>query len=280
MLVDLILLNKSSSIYNQLKGFMIGNPLLSCESGSPLNKREEFEIFYWHGLVSYSHYADWMHADCYQNYEEQECQDIFQEALSQVGQIVQEVVVGPPSPSPLVSHFPSLDPDDLYQDFCTGNGSLEFSLQTPDACDPAGNELTTYMNTPSVQKAIAANPTVWNDCSSKIRYYETHQSMTDLLLEFPTLKPGIQMLVYSGDVDVATVPFPKTQLCLGEMKRPLKTAWQPWFVNGATAGYVEVYDTYTYATIKGAGHEAPQYQPLSGYNMFSRFLQNGNLNGN
>jgi len=278
MLVDLILLNKSSSIYNQLKGLMIGNPLLSCESSSPLNKREEFEIFYWHGLVSYSLYADWVHADCYQNYDMQECQDLWGEALSQVGQIVQEVVVGPPSPSPLVSNFPSLDPDCLYQDFCTGNGTLQFSLHTPEGCDPVGNELTSYLNTPSVQAAIAAKPVVWNDCSDQIVYYETHSSMTDLLLEFPKLKPNISMLVYSGDVDVATVPFPKTQLCLAEMKRALMTAWSPWYVNGATAGYVEVYDTYTYATIKGAGHEAPQYQPLSANNMFSRFLQNGNLN--
>lgn len=47
-----------------------------------------------------------------------------------------------------------------------------------------------------------------------------------------------------------------------------------------TAGYVEVYDTYTFATIKGAGHEAPQYQPAFSYNLFQRFVleKSANLN--
>jgi hypothetical protein len=42
-----------------------------------------------------------------------------------------------------------------------------------------------------------------------------------------------------------------------------------------TAGYQEVYDVYTYATIRGAGHEAPQYQPLLADVMFTRFVING-----
>lgn len=50
-----------------------------------------------------------------------------------------------------------------------------------------------------------------------------------------------------------------------------------WFVNGQTAGYVEVTDVFTHATVKGAGHETPQYQPLSAYHMFVRFARSGNL---
>ena len=40
---------------------------------------------------------------------------------------------------------------------------------------------------------------------------------------------------------------------------------------GQTAGYVEQFDSYTFATVKGAGHEAPEYQPLSSINMIKRF---------
>jgi len=32
-----------------------------------------------------------------------------------------------------------------------------------------------------------------------------------------------------------------------------------------------------YATLKGAGHESPQYQPLTSLAMFSRFIQNADL---
>ncbi len=45
------------------------------------------------------------------------------------------------------------------------------------------------------------------------------------------------------------------QLCIGEMNRPVKSGWAPWMVDQQLAGYVTVYDTLTYATVKGAGHE-------------------------
>jgi len=62
--------------------------------------------------------------------------------------------------------------------------------------------------------------------------------------------------------------------CLAELTAAQKSkTWGPWFVNGQTAGYWEQYDLYTYATVKGGGHEAPQYQPLSSYNMFERFMK-------
>ena len=84
-------------------------------------------------------------------------------------------------------------------------------------------------------------------------------------------------MVYSGDVDIATVPHAYTQLCLSYLNRPLKTQWKRWTVDDITAGYVEVYDTYTFATVKGAGHEVPQYQPYFAFNMFQRFITNGSL---
>ena len=67
----------------------------------------------------------------------------------------------------------------------------------------------------------------------------------------------MRILYYAGDVDIATVPFAETQRCLETMNRPITEAWRPYVINREVAGYVEVYDTYTFATIKGAGHEAP-----------------------
>ncbi len=81
----------------------------------------------------------------------------------------------------------------------------------------------------------------------------------------------------AGDVDIATVPFGFTMPCLGELNAQNTRVWGPWFVNGQTAGYWEQFDLYTFATIKGAGHEAPQYQPLSAFNMFKRFLNTQSL---
>ena len=94
-------------------------------------------------------------------------------------------------------------------------------------------------------------------------------------------RPDVSILVYSGDIDIATVPAAQTQLCLAELNgTPISgRSWGPWYVNAATAGYVEYFQEYTYATVKGAGHTVPTYQPLTGYNLFERFSQNLNLDG-
>lgn len=115
--------------------------------------------------------------------------------------------------------------------------------------------------------------------------------------------PDVDVLVYSGknvgkwtyyvgDVDVFTVPFGYTQACLSQLEDEVEEAWQPWFVNEATAGnsenspklremlgYVEKHKHFTFATVKGAGHEAPQYQPLTAWNMMSRYLSSNKLTG-
>ena len=51
------------------------------------------------------------------------------------------------------------------------------------------------------------------------------------------------------------MPFAGTQRCLETLNRPIKKSWREWVLNKEVAGYVEEYDTYTWATIKGAGHE-------------------------
>ena len=67
--------------------------------------------------------------------------------------------------------------------------------------------------------------------------------------------PEVRIMYYAGDIDVATVPFPGTQQCLETLKRPITEEWRPWVINGEVAGDVEAYDKYTFATLKGAGHE-------------------------
>jgi hypothetical protein len=78
-------------------------------------------------------------------------------------------------------------------------------------------------------------------------------------------------------VDIATVPFSTTNPCLNQISSNIITEWQPWFVNGNTAGYFEQTDLFTHATVKGSGHECPTYQPLSSYNMIHRFISGQNF---
>jgi len=256
---------------------MVGNPVFGCESLYSTGKYQElqFNYFYWHGLVSFSNFQNWTMNECDSNPISDVCNDIFNTAYYAIGVMYQQLKKDQQD-QPL----PSLDPDDLYQDFCIGNGTLQFALESPANCNPTGNQLQTYLNRADVQAAINANPTDWTVCSNTLNYQASGASMIPYYEAFMKNKPSIKVLVYSGDVDTATVPFVFTQQCVSELPGAVTTTWGPWYVNGWTAGYVVEYETFTYATVKGAGHEVPAYQPMSGSAMFSRFLQNGNLNDN
>jgi len=279
-LTNLVLTNKTSQLYQQFSGFMIGNPVFNCQDGpigsNGVYNNEIVNLLYWHGLASYTNYANWTQYACSSesNVNSPACQFIYNNVINQVGVIDQELVKD--------QNWPSLDPDDIFQDFCTGNGTLDFVV-TPNAEVGCPNEIgqliTDFLNRADVQKAIHAVPTQWSSCTGNINYVLSGDNMANLYNTFFVNKPGVKILVYSGDLDILTVPFPFTQPCLKQMNTRITVPWQPWFVNGATAGYVEQYDKITYATIKGGGHETPQYQPVSSYNMIYRFLTTGSLTG-
>jgi len=265
----------------QLKGILVGNGVFRC--GIDYNA-VQFDLYYWHGLVSYTNYANWTSHGCPKNSNTPSCNWIFNTTHKQPRPPDQELETARYSasfPSAYLAapsaNQPSFDPDDLYQDFCLGNGTLEFSDVDPYQClQPLGNLTVTYLNRPDVQKAIHAHPTNnWAPCAN-LSYTSFNDSMVAYYSKFFTLSPPISILVYSGDVDIATVPFAFNQACLGQLTPVVRSVqpWAPWFVNGATAGYVEYFDKYVFATLKGAGHEAPLYQPLNSFKMFDRWLNN------
>jgi len=184
----------------------------------------------------------------------------------------------------------------LYQDFCHGNGSLSQPIdKKASECQPLGDEIITYLNRDDVQQAIGVRKAafypggkrVWEVCdaeTSKLKY-EMDRAPGDGLMPYLRdifkFKPDLKLLYYSGDVDIATVSTQSTQACLHELLNSsdvkITKPWKPWKINGWHVGYVEEFDRYTFATIKGAGHEAPTYQPAVSFEMVKRFIQQGNL---
>jgi len=275
-----IINHTDSTIYGQLSGLTLGNPVIACESAD--YNAIQFNLFYWHGLVSHFLWANWTLLGCNEDSSSDGCDQIFDIAQDQIGVIYQQLFTPYPSNTPVSiasNDQPSLDPDDLYQDFCTGNGTLDFAdnVGYPTACYPVGIALTDYLGRVDVQEAIGVPPTLWAECSNAINYTSDAGSMIPYYNNFFDKLPGLKVLVYSGDVDIYTVPFGYTQACLAELDQDLQSVWRPWFVNGATAGYYEVFDDFVYATLKGAGHESPQYQPLTSFNMFQRYIQGQSL---
>jgi len=282
MLSNYVTSDNTTMLYKTFKGFMIGNPVFNCQGGmigqGGAYFSDDVNNLYWHGLVSYTNYYNWTSMGCNDPTKAlgMACQWIYNKIIDQIGYIDQEKRQ---TPMP----WPSVDPDDLFQDFCSGNGTLDF-INSPMMDDPnnpcdyeVGDLIVEYLNREDVQYSLAVPPIQWEVCSP-LQYTFAALNMVTYYQNILRNKPSVRILVYSGDLDILTVPLGYTLPCLGQISPNIVSAWQPWFVNGVTAGYVETYDRFTYATLKGAGHEAPLYQPISSFQMIYRFLMNGNLN--
>ncbi|KAL5995231.1 hypothetical protein ACLOJK_025289 [Asimina triloba] len=173
--------------------------------------------------------------------------------------------------------FSDLNIYNIYAPLCH---STNLTLQPKKASiveyDPCSNYyFDAYLNTPEVQEALHANLTklnyTWSMCSDVIPGWRDSQStVLPLLQEF--MAKGLRVWVYSGDID-GRLPITSTRYSLNKLKLPVKSAWRPWFVNGEVGGYIEVYEgDITLATVRGAGHEVPSYQPTRALNLIHYFL--------
>ncbi|KAF3948125.1 hypothetical protein CMV_025836 [Castanea mollissima] len=73
-----------------------------------------------------------------------------------------------------------------------------------------------------------------------------------------------EVLIYSGDHDMV-IPYIATHAWIESLNLTIAHDWRPWFVDGQVAGFTMQYTSkkycLTFATLKGAGHTAPEYKP-------------------
>ncbi|PWZ05273.1 Serine carboxypeptidase 24 [Zea mays] len=144
--------------------------------------------------------------------------------------------------------------------------------------DPCTNHyVSSYLNRPEVQRALHANTTglgyPWMDCSSQ-QIFDNWKDSPETML--PSIKKlissGTRIWLYSGDMD-AVCSFISTQYVLDNLGLPIEAAWRPWHVDNEVAGYVIGYKGLVFATVRGAGHMVPYYQPRRALALFSSFLE-------
>ncbi|GAB2292110.1 hypothetical protein Dimus_026362 [Dionaea muscipula] len=114
----------------------------------------------------------------------------------------------------------------------------------------------------------------WNRCNLTISYTEDVQSV--IYVHQYLLTKNLLVLVQGGDRDMV-VPYVATEQWIKLLNMTIDVDWHPWFVDGQVAGYTRSYVEngnyrFTYATVKGAGHTAPEYYRRRCYHMFDRWV--------
>ncbi|KAG6436925.1 hypothetical protein SASPL_101831 [Salvia splendens] len=121
--------------------------------------------------------------------------------------------------------------------------------------DPCTDDyVEAYLNRPQVQKALHANltniPYAWQLCRYALDRTSSSQGT------YGEWAPNLVV-----------------QNTIKDMKLPIKSSWRAWYVGGEVGGYTQVYEgELTFATIRGAGHEVPSYQPARALSLISSFL--------
>ncbi|CAL0310995.1 unnamed protein product [Lupinus luteus] len=171
-----------------------------------------------------------------------------------------------------------IDIYNIYAPLCNNPNLTSFPKKNSIVIDPCSGIYThAYLNRANVQAALHANVTKlkydWESCSDILfsKWGDSPSTIVPLLHEF--LNNGLRVWIFSGDID-GIVPVTSTKYSIKKMNLSAKTTWYPWFSNGEVGGYAEVYkEGLTFATVRGAGHEVPSYQPGRALSLITHFLK-------
>ncbi|KAL5725448.1 sinapoylglucose--choline O-sinapoyltransferase [Ranunculus cassubicifolius] len=104
-----------------------------------------------------------------------------------------------------------------------------------------------------------------NDVTSTIEYHRRISTK------------GYRSLIYSGDHDME-VSHISTEEWIQMLNSSIVHDWHQWLVDEHIAGYTRTFSNgMTYATVKGAGHTAPEYMPKECMAMFTRWISHNPL---
>ncbi|KAK9949182.1 hypothetical protein M0R45_004716 [Rubus argutus] len=120
-----------------------------------------------------------------------------------------------------------------------------------------------WANDGKVQKALRVQKTQIFTSKTLLIVLSYHQSLNS---------KGYRALIYSGDHDMM-IPYLGTLAWIKSLNFTIVDRWRPWLVDGQVAGYsMEYSNNFSFATVKGGGHTAPEYQPKECFFMFKRWI--------
>ncbi|KAM0965583.1 hypothetical protein ACFX13_021857 [Malus domestica] len=267
-LAELMLQFKKEYQFN-LKGIALGNPVL--EFATDFNSRAEF--FWSHGLISDSTYNMFTSVCNYSRY----VSEYYRGSLSPICARVMSQV------STETSKF--VDKYDVTLDVCISSVFSQSKALLPqevadtiDVC--VEDEIVNYLNRPDVQKALHARLVgvrQWAVCSTILDYQHLDVEIPTITIIGNLIKAGIPVLVYSGDQD-SVIPLTGSRKLVNGLAEQLRLSttvpYRVWFGGQQVGGWTQVYgNMLSFATIRGASHEAPFSQPERSLVLFKSFLE-------
>ncbi|KAG7023032.1 Serine carboxypeptidase-like 45, partial [Cucurbita argyrosperma subsp. argyrosperma] len=262
-------LDRKEKIFN-LKGIALGNPVL--EYATDLNSRAEF--FWSHGLISDSTYTLFTAACNYSRY----VSEYYRGSISGVCLRVMTQV------NTETSKF--VDKYDVTLDVCIPSVLSQSKYLSPqhvreriDVC--IEDETVKYLNREDVKKALHARLVGvhnWAVCSEALDYELLNLEIPTISIVGSLVKAGIRVLIYSGDQD-SVIPLMGSRRLVDRLATELglntSVPYGAWFQGKQVAGWTQVYGgILSFATIRGASHEAPFSQPQRSLLLFKSFLDN------
>ncbi|KAK4486207.1 hypothetical protein RD792_008877 [Penstemon davidsonii] len=264
----MIQLNNKKKIFN-LKGIALGNPLL--EFTTDYNSRAEY--FWSHGLISDTTYNLFTSGCNYSRY----VSEYYRDSVSFIcSRIMSEV-------NRESSRF--VDKYDVTLDVCIPSVLSQSKIISPkqnseriDVC--VEDEVTKYLNRRDVQKALHARligVRRWDVCSTILDYDMLNLEIPTISIVGSLIKEGIPVLIYSGDQD-SVIPLTGSRTLVHGLAKKLglntTVPYRVWFEGHQVGGWTQVYgNVLSFATIRGASHEAPFSQPERSFVLFKSFLE-------
>ncbi|XP_043725917.1 serine carboxypeptidase-like 40 [Telopea speciosissima] len=253
--------NKEGNQSIDLQGIAIGNPVLDDRDDEEIST-PRFEYLLSHNLIS-DEIMESIRAKC-------DCSKYVSGRIEEscYKSLIQTV------PATL-----NIVPDNIYGPFCKNNVTAKPKRHSIQFYDPCSEKyVLAYLNRPEVQSAIHANVTElnypWKGCSDFLykpeKWADSVHSVLPILKEL--LDNRIRVLVYSGDIDFI-VPVTCTKTSLKRLNLKEKFPWYAWNSSSETGGlFVEYEEGLTFATVRGAGHMVPSYQPERALMLIKYFL--------
>ncbi|KAK3018258.1 hypothetical protein RJ639_004493 [Escallonia herrerae] len=268
-LAELMLqLNQREKLFN-VKGIALGNPVL--EYATDFNSRAEF--FWSHGLISDSAYKMFTASCNYSRY----VSEYYRGSVSPVCSRVMSLVTKE------TSRF--VDKYDVTLDVCIpsvlSQSKVLSTQQVPGTIDVCvEDETVKYLNRKDVQKAFHARlvgVNRWLVCSNILDYELLDLELPTINIVGKLIKAGIPVLIYSGDQD-SVIPLTGSRTLVDGLAEELRlnttAPYRVWFAGMQVGGWTHVYgNILSFATIRGASHEAPFSQPERSLVLFKAFLE-------